>query len=132
MFYSSKSISYLSQRSPCYSRTIANWFTIIVVTFSIPFHSLAQAQQQPAAKQPATDSLGDPLPEHALLRIGTTRFHSPSGVNDMALSPAGDIVVTVGSELVVWDAKTGKELFKASSQECGLDNRGPGYGLESV
>ncbi|HEY2251548.1 MAG TPA: WD40 repeat domain-containing protein, partial [Planctomycetaceae bacterium] len=83
-------------------------------------------------KQPATDSLGDPLPEHALLRLGTTRFHSPSGVNDMALSPAGDIVVTVGSELVVWDAKTGKELFKASTRECGLDNRGPGYGLESV
>src|SRR5436190_1848561 len=98
MFYSSRSISPLSHTSPCYSRTIANWFTIIVVTFSISYHSLAQPPQQAAAKQPATDSLGDPLPEHALLRLGTTRFHSPSGVNDMALSPAGDIVVTVGSE----------------------------------
>src|SRR5437588_11970267 len=41
----------------------------------------------PSAKISAVDPTGDPLPEGALLRMGSTRFCPPSAVCDIALSP---------------------------------------------
>jgi RNA polymerase sigma factor (sigma-70 family) len=56
------------------------------------------------------DALGDPLPEGALLRLGTTRFRGPSSVEAIALSPDGKLLATAGSRTVrVWDATTGKQ-----------------------
>jgi WD40 repeat protein len=77
---------------------------------------------QPAAKPSPTDSLGDPLPQGARLRLGSLRFRPPSMVMDLALSPDETTIVTVGDELVVWDAATGKERWRAYGRDYGFDN----------
>ncbi|WP_425397338.1 WD40 repeat domain-containing protein [Aeoliella sp.] len=65
------------------------------------------------ASSPALDSLGDPLPDGAILRMGTQRFRHPSSVTQLALSPDGDKVMSIGSdELIAWNRSTGKELWR--------------------
>ena len=58
-----------------------------------------------------TDILGDPLPQHALLRFGTHRF-SPPDAFEVMLSADDRIAVTLGKNLVAWDAETGKLLWE--------------------
>jgi RNA polymerase sigma factor (sigma-70 family) len=68
----------------------------------------APAKSQ-AEKASRTDAFGDPLPEGALFRLGTTRFRHPGPVNALALSPDGKSLATNGSHGGrVWDASTGK------------------------
>jgi WD40 repeat protein len=77
-----------------------------------------------ALSQPRVDALGDPLPEGAIARLGTTRlrhFNSPdqwcSGVGCIAWSPDGRMIATtseygsdIGIEAKLWEAATGKQL----------------------
>jgi WD40 repeat protein/beta-lactamase regulating signal transducer with metallopeptidase domain len=94
--------------------------------------SVVPAVAQFADPAPTTDSLGDELPAGARLRLGTLRFDPPSGVNDIALSPDGTAVVTTGRQLIVWDAKTGKERWRVDRRETGLDFRGSCYGSRNL
>jgi WD40 repeat protein len=64
-----------------------------------------------------TDSLGDPLPEGAVARLGTLRFkHNPAQQStvDVALfAPDGSRIVSLSQNndsVRLWDAATGKEL----------------------
>ncbi|NNE00224.1 MAG: WD40 repeat domain-containing protein, partial [Pirellulaceae bacterium] len=77
------------------------------------------------------DSLGDPMPERALIRMGSNRFRSPGSVMDMALSGDGQVLVTIGDYLTAWDAMTGRELWRASSQRYG-GRLNSGYGIRDV
>ena len=64
--------------------------------------------------KPRLDQLGDPLPEGAILRLGTIRFRNPTGsMNELALSPDGKWLTASGR---LWDAATGKLLFDVESQ----------------
>lgn len=75
-----------------------------------------------AAGKPASgvDRLGDPLPDGALLRLGTERFKHPNNAEELALSPNGKVVVTIGSgALIAWDARSGKELWRNSEVRNG-------------
>jgi WD40 repeat protein len=58
------------------------------------------------------DALGDPLPAHALFRIGTVRFRHGAGVTTVFVAPDGKTVLSAGedSTLRVWDIATGKEF----------------------
>jgi WD40 repeat protein len=85
-----------------------------------------------AVKPSATDSLDNPLPSGARLRLGTSRFRPPSPVVDLALSPDETTIVTVGKELVAWDAATGKERWRADPWADGLRIPGASYGLRAV
>jgi WD40 repeat protein len=60
------------------------------------------------------DSLGDPLPELALLRIGTTRLQHGGLVQTLATSADGRFLASCGNDRVVrvWDAKDGKPLWR--------------------
>jgi WD40 repeat protein len=85
---------------------------------------------QPAkGASPTVDALGDPLPDGALLRLGTSRFQCPSGVVDLAISPDGKSIVTTGRQLIVWDAVTGKERWRS---EDVWEPPGAAYGIRSV
>jgi WD40 repeat protein len=61
---------------------------------------------------PAVDRHGDPLPPHALARLGTLRFRGATGLLQAAAVPGGKQVLGLGfaSTIVLWDAATGKEV----------------------
>jgi WD40 repeat protein len=56
------------------------------------------------------DFLGDPLPRHALMRLGSSRFRAPGIVSDVALSPDGRIAAATGkfSGVWLWDLPSGR------------------------
>jgi DNA-binding beta-propeller fold protein YncE len=94
------------------------------------------AATEPATKSgdkpPATDSLGDPLSPAAILRFGTTRFHAPTGVDELVLSPDEKTLVSVGNHLIVWDPATGKERWRADSDQSRRGSSGSRYGSRPV
>jgi WD40 repeat protein len=58
-----------------------------------------------------TDRYGDPLPEGAVMRLGTVRFCQPL-VTSLAFSPDGKVLFSGGCDnrIRLWDPDTGKEL----------------------
>jgi WD40 repeat protein len=55
-----------------------------------------------------------PLPKHALLRLGTTRFHAPGTIHALAFSPDGTMLAAGGREgyVQLFDACTGQRLHR--------------------
>jgi WD40 repeat protein len=85
--------------------------------FAFPW-TLAVAQPDPIQKSgPRVDQYGDPLPAHALIRIGTTRLRpnvdNDGAVEAMAFTKDGRRLVTMNHYTggKVWDAVTGKKLL---------------------
>jgi RNA polymerase sigma factor (sigma-70 family) len=71
----------------------------------------ANPPEEKDTKQVRTDRYGDPLPEHALLRLGTVRFRHDGWVNSIAVSPDGKTLFGGGGHSVrFWDAVTGRML----------------------
>src|SRR6266851_5209834 len=71
--------------------------------------------EQPAreeVKQVRLDRHGDPLPEGALLRLGTLRFRAKEWVGNVVFSPNEQIVASGGYQGTIqfWEATTGKEI----------------------
>jgi RNA polymerase sigma factor (sigma-70 family) len=65
----------------------------------------------PAANAEKADAPADPLPEGAVLRLGTTRLRPGRSVEHLAISPDGTRVAASSSgELSVWDTRTGRPL----------------------
>jgi WD40 repeat protein len=69
--------------------------------------------------RPRTDRYGDPLPDGAVARFGTTRWKHPGGVAGVVFSPDGKTVASVGDRIPrLWDAATGKELRRFLGHEA--------------
>jgi WD40 repeat protein len=85
------------------------------------------AQQRPSApEQPAkrdrqaeagSDLYGDPLPPHALARMGTVRLRHSGLISCLALSRDGKTLASIGASrrdsrwaIYLWDLTTGKEI----------------------
>ena len=79
---------------------------------------LSDVNAQAPAK-PRLDSLGDPLPDGAIARLGTRRLKTVGLIDSASFSPDGKRIVALASGMLhVWDAATGKELdgpWKAAS-----------------
>src|SRR5262249_23611341 len=71
------------------------------------------------ASKPQLDNFGDPLPEHALARLGSTRFRHGPAIVALALGPDGKAVISssYGQTLRLWDVATGKELRRFQGHE---------------
>lgn len=89
-------------------------------TFLILFvlHSPIAATEpnQPSAKP--MDRNGDPLPDGAIARLGSTRFLTGQTFH-MRFSPDGKRLMTSGIENVhfIWDAESGRQLAKVRAHE---------------
>lgn len=70
-----------------------------------------QTRSAPPAEGPRVDALGDPLPEEAISRLGTTRMRHGGFIGFARFTPDGRCLVTQGTDGVrIWDAATGKQL----------------------
>src|SRR5436309_14350997 len=71
-----------------------------------------RADEQPVVKaERKLDRCGDPLPEGALLRLGTVRLRQPMGCECVAVSADGKLVGSGGGGSVrIWDAATGAKV----------------------
>lgn len=99
------------------------------------------AEPEAPAVEVKVDSLGDPLPEGASLRLGTLRFRSPHEMPTIAYSPKGDMVATGSrdNKIEVWNAADGRRLLtlEVSAGEAGVvafspDNKMLAVGGDSV
>jgi RNA polymerase sigma factor (sigma-70 family) len=70
------------------------------------------AQTAAAPEGPRHDRHGDPLPDGAVVRLGTVRFRHADGVTCSVFGPDGKTLVTGSHDGTarLWDAATGKEL----------------------
>src|SRR5262249_16631174 len=88
----------------------------------------------PAAAKPVrVDGFGDPLPPHAVARLGTLRFRSDGWVSQVATLPGGKRTLGLGSRAVLlWDAM-GKEGRRFQGPEWRPGDQGASYsvGIES-
>jgi len=77
------------------------------------------ATVSPAFGQEQTDAQGDPLPTHALARLGTTRLrHTGHGrACGIAFSPDGKRMATLHDDIRIWDVATGKVLGNFAPKE---------------
>jgi WD40 repeat protein len=67
--------------------------------------------------QPRADRLGDPLPEGAIARLGTTRFRIGGHATSIQFGPDGKTLVTTGGNgLLVWDVATGKIVHRLANE----------------
>jgi RNA polymerase sigma factor (sigma-70 family) len=97
---------------------------------------LARSNRGPAAPQPAppdpppaaaqaprVDGDGDPLPEGALLRLGTLRLRHRGTLRSVAFTPDGKLLASAGWDPVIrlWDPATGKEVRQIVGPERGVD-----------
>lgn len=83
-----------------------------------------EPRQSPQAVR--VDRLGDPLPEGALLRLGTIRYRAAAAINEAALSPDGKILATAcESGITLFDLATGKPRhLRDSAVPNGFDVNG--------
>jgi WD40 repeat protein len=73
----------------------------------------SQATKAPGAtkSKPATDRYGDPLPDGALARLGTTRLRHGGNVTFVAFGPDGRTLITAAADNVrIWDLASGREI----------------------
>ncbi len=90
-----------------------------VTTFQMQTRDQPEAPRESAkppaqeAKQPRVDRFGDPLPEGALVRLGTMRLRHGNGTT-LAFTPDGKSLLTAGGDHTIrtWDLASGRLIHE--------------------
>src|SRR5678815_1656745 len=79
---------------------------------------------------PRTDYLGDPLPEGAILRLGTARLRHPGAIRRLLFTEDGKSLIAVGYETMpsAWDVETGRRI-KTDTTEFELLDKATGKSI---
>jgi WD40 repeat protein len=75
--------------------------------------AVASGQDTAGRERPAAvDRLGDPLPEHARARLGSSRFHHGAPLHQVFFNPDGNSLVAIDDVGIVrvWDRATGRSV----------------------
>jgi WD40 repeat protein len=107
------------------NRMHSTWSILCLATAS-----LAWADE---LKQGRKDRYGDPLPERAVARLGTTRLRNGAGIFPIAYSPDGKLLASAGGtpwahagissgdpSIRLWDVETRKEVRTLTEHEQGV------------
>jgi WD40 repeat protein len=97
----------------CGAGLMAHWASAEKPGNAPPPEARRAEPPEPEGRPVRADRYGDPLPEHALVRLGTVRFRHNGGVDAIAISPDGKTLFGGGGfggrSVRMWDAATGKE-----------------------
>lgn len=93
-----------------FSRTVV--YPVLFAIILFPGWTASAEPGSGIARTARVDARSDPLPEGAMLRIGTTRLHHGDDVSHVGFSPDGKTVVSSSWDgtLRSWEAATGKEV----------------------
>ncbi len=86
--------------------------------FALMLHHSSLHADPPASAKPRLDLFGDPLPEGAIARMGTTRFRHDA--TSIAYLDAKTLV-TAGDGVRFWDVATGKMIREWKAEHFGGD-----------
>jgi WD40 repeat protein len=73
-----------------------------------------------------SDGLGDPLPQRAVARLGSSRLRHGGRIQNLMFSPDGNTLASWGGEyqvsdgIAIWDAATGKEMRRVAQRGAWL------------
>ncbi|HYV37333.1 MAG TPA: WD40 repeat domain-containing protein [Gemmataceae bacterium] len=84
-----------------------------------PSPPLAGQRQVENLPPQRNDCHGDPLPEGALARLGTTRLRHNDGVSHVAYSPDGKLLASTSRDrtLRIWESATGRQVHVFQEKE---------------
>jgi WD40 repeat protein len=93
---------------------------ILIACFE-PINSQSCGEVANADVQPRVDRFGDPLPHHALARMGTVRFRHPHRIAGIRCLPDGKTLYSITPYAISqWDISSGK-LIHTSEAKCNLE-----------
>ena len=91
------------------------WFGLLVTLTAFLLIDLPRDAKGDSPPAPRVNAHGDPLPDHAVDRLGSTRFRHDLNPWDIVYSPDGKLLATwidKPGSIHVWDAETGKSLHR--------------------
>jgi len=96
------------------NRRISLVFALVVLVQAHPGWPDRRLRQVNRPSQFPANLCGDPLPEGALARTGTSRFRHEANVNALVFSPDGKTLISAGMDRTIrsWNAATGAPLFR--------------------
>ena len=95
--------------------TLSRQFLLCLSIISLSLIAPAPGNGQPSAK---SDYVGDPLPEGAVLRLGTARLRHPGSIEYLRFTDDCRSLIAVGyrSMPTIWDVETGERIKTDAAQ----------------